>query len=221
MNEIFKIAIDGPSGAGKSTIAKAVAKRLSIDYIDTGAMYRAIGLKMTRCGLPMEESPALQEMLDATDIDFHAGDVYLDGEVVNSQIRTPEMSMAASACSALGMVRRKLVQLQQGMGRKKSVIMDGRDICEVVLPDAEYKYYLTASAEERARRRTAELVEKGENVTFEQVLSDIEKRDYNDMNRAITPLRRAEDAVEIDSTHMSIEEVVEFICRPVEECQSI
>lgn len=216
MKEIFKIAIDGPSGAGKSTIAKAVARRLGIDYIDTGAMYRAIGLKMTRLGLAMEENRELQSMLDETDIDFHAGDVILDGVIVNDLIRTPEMSMAASACSALGMVRAKLVELQRGMGQKKSVIMDGRDICSVVLPDAEYKYYLTASAEERARRRTAELMEKGQKVDFAQVLADIQQRDYNDMNRAITPLKKAEDAVEIDSTDMSIEEVVEFICAPVE-----
>lgn len=217
MKEIFKIAIDGPSGAGKSTIAKAVAKRLGIDYIDTGAMYRAIGLKMTRLNLPMEESEALQQMLEETDIDFNAGDVILDDVVVNDLIRTPEMSMAASACSALGMVRAKLVELQRKMGQKKSVIMDGRDICEVVLPDAEYKYYLTATAEERARRRTAELIEKGQQVNFEQVLADIQQRDYNDMNRAITPLKKADDAVEIDSTDMSIEEVVNFICAPVEK----
>ena len=217
MKEIFKIAIDGPSGAGKSTIAKAVAKRLGIDYIDTGAMYRAIGLKMTRLNLPMEESEALQQMLEKTDIDFNAGDVILDDVVVNDLIRTPEMSMAASACSALGMVRAKLVELQRKMGQKKSVIMDGRDICEVVLPDAEYKYYLTATAEERARRRTAELIEKGQQVNFEQVLADIQQRDYNDMNREITPLKKADDAVEIDSTDMSIEEVVEFICAPVEK----
>lgn len=217
MKEIFKIAIDGPSGAGKSTIAKAVAKRLGIDYIDTGAMYRAIGLKMTRLNLPMEESEALQQMLEKTDIDFNAGDVILDDVVVNDLIRTPEMSMAASACSALGMVRAKLVELQRKMGQKKSVIMDGRDICEVVLPDAEYKYYLTATAEERARRRTAELIEKGQQVNFEQVLADIQQRDYNDMNREITPLKKADDAVEIDSTDMSIEEVVEFICAPVEQ----
>ena len=216
MNAIFKIAIDGPSGAGKSTIAKAVAKRLGIDYIDTGAMYRAIGLKMTRLGMAMEEGEALQQMLNDTDIDFSAGDVILDGTVVNDQIRTPEMSMAASACSALGMVRAKLVELQRGMGQKKSVIMDGRDICSVVLPDAEYKYYLTASAQERARRRTAELIEKGQNVDFEQVLADIQQRDYNDMNREITPLKKAEDAVEIDSTSMTIEEVVDFICAPLE-----
>lgn len=217
MKEIFKIAIDGPSGAGKSTIAKAVAKRLGIDYIDTGAMYRAIGLKMTRLNLPMEESEALQQMLEKTDIDFNAGDVILDDVVVNDLIRTPEMSMAASACSALGMVRAKLVELQRKMGQKKSVIMDGRDICEVVLPDAEYKYYLTATAEERARRRTAELIEKGQQVNFEQVLADIQQRDYNDMNREITPLKKADDAVEIDSTDMSIEEVVNFICAPVEK----
>ena len=217
MKEIFKIAIDGPSGAGKSTIAKAVARRLGIDYIDTGAMYRAIGLKMTRLNLPMEESEALQQMLEKTDIDFNAGDVILDDVVVNDLIRTPEMSMAASACSALGMVRAKLVELQRKMGQKKSVIMDGRDICEVVLPDAEYKYYLTATAEERARRRTAELIEKGLYADFEQVLADIQQRDYNDMNRAITPLKKADDAVEIDSTDMSIEEVVEFICAPVEK----
>ena len=217
MKEIFKIAIDGPSGAGKSTIAKAVAKRLGIDYIDTGAMYRAIGLKMTRLNLPMEESEALQQMLEETDIDFNAGDVILDDVVVNDLIRTPEMSMAASACSAPGMVRAKLVELQRKMGQKKSVIMDGRDICEVVLPDAEYKYYLTATAEERARRRTAELIEKGQQVNFEQVLADIQQRDYNDMNREITPLKKADDAVEIDSTDMSIEEVVNFICAPVEK----
>ena len=217
MKEIFKIAIDGPSGAGKSTIAKAVSKRLGIDYIDTGAMYRAIGLKMTRLNLPMEESEALQQMLEETDIDFNAGDVILDDVVVNDLIRTPEMSMAASACSALGMVRAKLVELQRKMGQKKSVIMDGRDICEVVLPDAEYKYYLTAAAEERARRRTAELIEKGQQVNFEQVLADIQQRDYNDMNREITPLKKADDAVEIDSTDMSIEEVVNFICAPVEK----
>ena len=217
MKEIFKIAIDGPSGAGKSTIAKAVAKRLGIDYIDTGAMYRAIGLKMTRLNLPMEESEALQQMLEETDIDFHAGDVILDDVVVNDLIRTPEMSMAAAACGALGMVGDKLVELQRKMGQKKSVIMDGRDICEVVLPDAEYKYYLTATAEERARRRTAELIEKGQQVNFEQVLADIQQRDYNDMNREITPLKKADDAVEIDSTDMSIEEVVNFICAPVEK----
>lgn len=212
MREKIRIAIDGPSGAGKSTIAKAVARELGIDYVDTGAMYRAIGLKMTSRGMAMEESEALQKMLDETDIDFRSGDVILDGQVVSDRIRTPEISMAASACSALAMVRSKLVELQQKMGREKSIIMDGRDICEVVLPDAELKYYLTASAEERARRRTDELIAKGEKVNFDQVLADIEMRDYNDSHRAVTPLRRAEDAEEIDSTSMTIDEVVGYIC---------
>lgn len=212
MREKIRIAIDGPSGAGKSTIAKAVARELGIDYVDTGAMYRAIGLKMTSRGMAMEESEALQKMLDETDIDFRSGDVILDGQVVSDRIRTPEISMAASACSALAMVRKKLVELQQKMGREKSIIMDGRDICEVVLPDAELKYYLTASAEERARRRTAELIAKGEKVNFDQVLADIEMRDYNDSHRAVTPLRKAADAEEIDSTSMTIDEVVGYIC---------
>ena len=212
MREKIRIAIDGPSGAGKSTIAKAVARELGIDYVDTGAMYRAIGLKMTSRGMAMEESEALQKMLDETDIDFRSGDVILDGQVVSDRIRTPEISMAASACSALAMVRSKLVELQQKMGREKSIIMDGRDICEVVLPDAELKYYLTASAEERARRRTDELIAKGEKVNFDQVLADIEMRDYNDSHRAVTPLRRAEDAEEIDSTSMTVDEVVGYIC---------
>ncbi len=215
MKSIYKIAIDGPSGAGKSTIAKAVAAKLGIDYIDTGAMYRAIGLKMKRLGIEPVEGRELQEMLDSTEIDFHKGDVILDGEIVNDAIRTPEMSMAASACSALAIVRKKLVELQRKMGETKSVIMDGRDICEVVLPDAEYKYYLTASAEIRAKRRTAELLEKGQDVSYEQVLADIKQRDYNDMNRDVTPLRKAADAVEIDSTSQTIDEVVAKICAPI------
>ena len=155
---------------------------------------------------------AAMKYASAVDTGGEAKQLILDGQVVNDLIRTPEISMAASACSALAMVRRKLVQLQQKMGREKSIIMDGRDICEVVLPDAELKYYLTASAEERARRRTAELIAKGEKVNFDQVLADIEMRDYNDSHRAVTPLRKAEDAEEIDSTSMTIDEVVGYIC---------
>jgi cytidylate kinase len=217
MSKIFRIAIDGPSGAGKSTIAKAVAGRLNIDYIDTGAMYRAIGWKMLQRGMAMEESEALQSMLKETEIDFQKGDVMLDGVVVSDLIRTPQVSMAASACSALSMVRAKLVELQRAMGQTKSVIMDGRDIGTNVLTDAEYKYFLTASAKERARRRTAELAAKGEKADFDQVLSDIEMRDYNDSHRQLNPLRRAADAEEIDSTSMTIDEVVDYICQKVKE----
>ena len=211
MSDIFQIAIDGPSGAGKSTIAKIVAKRLGIDYIDTGAMYRAVGLKMMRQGLKMEENEALVKMLEETDVDFDSGRVYLDGEDVSELIRTQEISKAASDCSAFQTVRTKLVELQQAMGKRKSVIMDGRDIGTVVLKDAKYKYYLTATAEERTMRRFKELSEKGLSDSYEKVLKDIIERDYNDMNRKITPLRQADDAVLIDSTDMSIEEVVDFI----------
>ncbi|MBR6472630.1 MAG: (d)CMP kinase [Firmicutes bacterium] len=216
MSRIFQIAIDGPSGAGKSTIAKRVAKELNIDYIDTGAMYRAVGLKMLRLGIPMEENEVLQAMLDETDVDFSDERVYLDGEDVSDLIRTQEISKAASDCSAFATVRAKLVELQQNMGKRKSVIMDGRDIGTVVLKDAEYKYYLTATPEERAMRRFKELQAKGSEDTYEKVLEDVNKRDYNDMHRAVTPLRQAEDAVLIDSTDMTIEEVVDFIISRIE-----
>ncbi|MBP3758672.1 MAG: (d)CMP kinase [Firmicutes bacterium] len=211
MSKIYKIAIDGPSGAGKSTIAKRIAQELAIDYIDTGAMYRAVGLKMLRLGIPMEENEVLLEMLGNTDVDFSEGKVYLDGEDVSGLIRTQEVSKAASDCSAFASVRRKLVELQQAMGRRKSVIMDGRDIGTVVLRDAEYKFYLTATAEERAMRRYKELREKGSEDTYEKVLEDVNRRDYNDMHREVDPLRQAEDAVLIDSTNMSIDEVVDFV----------
>jgi cytidylate kinase len=218
MKDIFRIAIDGPSGAGKSTIAKAVAKALNIDYIDTGAMYRATGYKMDRDGIPFEEDEAgkLKQMLDSTDIDFSDGNIILDGEIVNDLIRTPEVSMLASKCSALPSVRAKLVEIQRGMGMRKSVIMDGRDIGTNVFPDAEFKFYLNAEPEERARRRYKEQIEKGMDVTFEQVLKDINQRDYNDMHRDLDPLRKAEDAVEVDTTHMTIEEVVGVIVKAVQ-----
>ena len=208
MKDIFRIAIDGPSGAGKSTIAKAVAKALNIDYIDTGAMYRATGYKIDKEGVPFEEGDALAALLDSTDIDFVSGDIILDGVVVNDLIRTPEVSMLASKCAALPSVRAKLVEIQRGMGQRKSVIMDGRDIGTNVLKDAEYKIFLTASAEERAQRRFKELQEKGETQTYEEVLEDVKQRDYNDMTRELNPLRKADDAIELDTTGMGIDEVV-------------
>ena len=215
MKEVFRIAIDGPSGAGKSTIAKLVAKKLGIDYIDTGAMYRAVGYKMNREGVPFEECDELKAMLDVTDIDFVIGDIVLDGEIVNTLIRTSEVSQLASKCSALPMVREKLVEIQRNMGTRKSVIMDGRDIGTNVLKDAEYKFFLTASAEERAERRHKELIEKGEEITFEEVLRDIQTRDHNDMTRALNPLKKADDALEVDSTGMDIEQVTEAILKEI------
>ena len=208
MKDIFRIAIDEPSAAGKSTITKAVAKATNIDYIDTGAMYRAIGYKIDQEGVPFEEGDALASLLDSTDIDFVSGDIILDGVVVNDLIRTPEVSMLASKCAALPSVRAKLVEIQRGMGQRKSVIMDGRDIGTNVLKDAEYKIFLTASAEERAQRRFKELQEKGETQTYEEVLEDVKQRDYNDMTRELNPLRKADDAIELDTTGMGIDEVV-------------
>lgn len=214
---IIRIAIDGPSGAGKSTIAKAVAVRLGIDYIDTGAMYRAFAYKMIQSGVGVDDRKAMDRLLDNTEIDFRGGETVLDGEIISGKIRTPEISKMASDCSAFPEVRAKLVELQQEMGRKKSIIMDGRDICEKVLPDAEYKFFMTASAEERARRRFTELSEKGESVTFEKVLTDMVQRDLNDSTRAVSPLRKAEDAIEIDTTGMSAEEVTETILKKIGE----
>lgn len=217
MSEIIKIAIDGPGGAGKSTIAKIVAKELEIDYIDTGAMYRAIGYKVKKTGVDIEDMTALQAMLDETDIDFNQGNIILDGTIVNKEIRTPDMSLMASKVAALGIVREKLVALQRAMGKTKSIIMDGRDIGSNVLTDAEFKFFMTASAEERADRRYKELIEKGEEVTFEDVLNDIKQRDYNDTHRKLNPLKAADDAIMLDTTGMSIEEVVNNILRKVKK----
>lgn len=212
---MIRIAIDGPGGAGKSTIAKQVARALDIDYIDTGAMYRAVGYKLIRDNVDMYDEDALLAMLKATDIDFSGGKTILDGEDISDRIRTQEISRKASECSALAPVRAKLVELQKKMGSTKSVIMDGRDIGTVVLKDAELKIYLTASAEERAERRYKELLLKGEDISYEKVLADMQERDYNDMHREITPLRKADDAIELDTTGMSIDEVTEYILRKV------
>ena len=192
-----------------------MAKALDIDYIDTGAMYRAVGYKLIRDNVDMYDEDALLAMLEATDIDFSGGKTILDGEDISDRIRTQEISRKASECSALAPVRAKLVELQKKMGSTKSVIMDGRDIGTVVLKDAELKIYLTASAEERAERRYKELLLKGEDISYEKVLADMQERDYNDMHREITPLRKADDAIELDTTGMSIDEVTEYILRKV------
>ena len=161
------------------------------------------------------DEAAIGEMLAHTEIDFVNGDIILDGQTINERIRTPEISKMASACSAVGEVRAKLVELQRAMGMKKSVIMDGRDIGTNVMPDAEYKFFLTASAEERAKRRFLELGEKGQAVAYEQVLKDIIERDHNDASRKLNPLAKAADAIEIDTTGMSIDEVTDAIIKEV------
>ena len=215
MERFFRIAIDGPGGAGKSTIAKAVAKELNIDYIDTGAMYRAFGLKLLRLSNSMEDEDSLRKILDETSIDFEGKEIILDGEIVTPLIRTPEVSMAASKCSAFAKVREKMVEAQQKMGESKSVIMDGRDICEVVFPNAEYKFFITADAEERASRRYKELLAKGQKVVYSEVLKKIEEKNHNDSTRAASPMKRAADAELLDTTNMTIEEATQYICNKV------
>ncbi|MEA4922587.1 MAG: (d)CMP kinase [Eubacteriaceae bacterium] len=213
---MIRIAIDGPGGAGKSTIAKAVAAKLGIDYIDTGAMYRAVGYKAAKEEIDVRDENALKQMLDKTEIDFSRGNIILDGKTVNEEIRTPAMSSMASRVSSMGVVREKLVSLQKKMGQTKSVIMDGRDIGTNVMPDAEYKFYMTASPEERAKRRYDEMFLKGRDVRYEDVLADINKRDHADMTRKINPLRQADDAVLLDTTGMTIEQVVDTIIKEID-----
>lgn len=218
MSDILRIAIDGPGGAGKSTVAKAVAKKLGIDYIDTGAMYRAIAYKFISLGITVdgendEQFQALiNKILASTEVDYSKGITRLDGIDVSSKIRTAEISSAASSFSAFPSVRKKLVSLQQKMAREKSLVMDGRDIGSNVIKDAELKIFLTASPEERARRRYEELCEKGDMASYAAVLCDMQARDKNDMSRQLNPLVKAEDAFELDSSNMSVDEVVDLIC---------
>ena len=211
----MKIAIDGPAGAGKSTIAKLLAKKLGILYLDTGAMYRAVGLKAIENGVDVTDETAVKKMLDSTTVDVKSEEgvqhVYLDGKNVTGKIREHRVSKAASDISAVPCVRYKMVDLQREIAARCDTVLDGRDIGTFVLPNAEYKIFLTASVAERARRRYEELKAKGEECTLESVASDIEKRDYNDSHRALAPLRKADDAVEIDTTDLSIEEVADKI----------
>lgn len=220
-DKIYQVAIDGPSGAGKSTVAKHIAKELDIDYIDTGAMYRAVAYKMLKNDIGTDEPDKLSEMLENTTVDFSRGETILDGESVNSVIRTADVTKMASACSALPVVREKLVSLQREMGSQKSVIMDGRDIGSNVFKDALFKYYITASVDERAIRRFRELKLKDDTVKLEDVKKDIEQRDLNDSTRALNPLVKADDAKEVDTTGLGITEVTELILNDIKEglCQ--
>jgi cytidylate kinase len=216
MTQAYQIAIDGPSGAGKSSVAKKLAARLNIDYIDTGAMYRAVAYKMLREGIGIEDREALKAMLENIHIDFSRGETILDDEVISEKIRTPEISKLASDASALPEVREKLVSLQRAMGESKSVVMDGRDIGTVVFPKAKYKFFLTATVKERAKRRWLGLREKGLDVELDDVEADIIQRDHNDSTRALNPLRKAEDAIEIDTTAMNLEQVTQHILSYIE-----
>ena len=209
------IAIDGPAGAGKSTIARALAQSLGYIYVDTGALYRAIGLGVTLLGLDTKNPEEVISALDNITVTIKFVDerqrVFLNGHDVSEEIRKPEISMAASNVSAIGQVRDFLFSLQKDMVTKNNVVMDGRDIGTVVLPEADVKIFLTASPEERARRRYDEQLAKGIEESYEKVLEEVKKRDYNDMNRDIAPLKCAEDAIPVDTTGNTLEQSIELL----------
>jgi len=208
---MIRIAIDGPSGAGKSTIAKLVGDKLGLEYIDTGAMYRAVGLKLNRKGIKPDDLISISNVLEETTIDFVNGKIILDGDDVSDIIRTQEISKFASIYSQIPEVRSKLVDIQRRIAAGKSVIMDGRDIGTNVLTDAELKVFLTADSMVRARRRYEELRSKGVNANLDDIHEEIKDRDYQDMNRKLNPLAQAEDAIRLDTSDMTIDEVVNTI----------
>ena len=212
----YNVAVDGPAGAGKSTIAKLVAKKMGYIYVDTGAMYRGLAIHFLKKGVNPEEKEAVVEACRDAEvtIGYESGvqQIYLNGENVTDMLRTEEVGNMASRTSAIPEVREKLLELQRSLAREKDVIMDGRDIGTNILPDADVKIYLTASVETRAKRRYDELKEKGESCDLEEIARDIKDRDERDMTREIAPLKKAEDAVLVDSSDMSIEEVVSEIC---------
>ncbi|MBQ5319967.1 MAG: (d)CMP kinase [Oscillospiraceae bacterium] len=217
----INIAIDGPAGAGKSTIAKAAAKKFGFIYVDTGALYRSIAYYAINHSADTKNAEQVVAMLNDITPELKYIDgvqhVFVNGEDVSDKIRTPEVSMGASNVSAIPAVRDFLFELQRKIARENNVVMDGRDIGTVVLPDAELKIYLTASAEERARRRHVELIEKGESVSFEEVLADVNQRDYNDMHREIAPLKQAEDAVLCDTTEVDLQGAIDMLCGIIED----
>lgn len=216
------IAIDGPAGAGKSSLSKEVAKELSFIYVDTGALYRTIGLAASRKGLKKEDKAEIISMLNDIDVKLSFNDegtqiVLLNGEDVSSYTRTPEASMFASAVSAIPEVRAFLLDLQRNMAKSDNVIMDGRDIGTVVLPDAKIKIFLTASPEKRAMRRHKENIEKGIDSTYEEVLKDVNQRDYQDSHREIAPLKPAEDSVLVDTSDYDFEGSKELLLKVIKE----
>jgi len=203
------VTIDGPAGAGKSTVARALARRLGFRLIDTGAMYRALAWSVDRAGLPAEDGSALRRHLAATRVELHDDRVHVDGRDVTGEIRTPAISELTSKLTTLAPVREKITPLQREMAAGGGVVLEGRDTGTVVCPDAEVKFYLSASVEERARRRQAELRARGVDVDLEAVQADIQARDVQDTTRKLAPLRKADDAIVVDTTGLSLEQVIE------------
>lgn len=218
---VVNVAVDGPAGAGKSTISRAAAKELGFIYVDTGALYRAVGVYALRNGIGTKDSENIEKALKDIVVELKfVGDVqhvFLNGEDVSTEIRTPEASMAASDVSAIPCVRAFLFDLQRDIAKKNNCLMDGRDIGTVVLPDAKIKIFLTASAEERAKRRYKELVEKGAKDTYEEVLADLGKRDYQDSHREIAPLKPAEDSIIVDTSDYNFDEAKNIIVNIIKE----
>jgi cytidylate kinase len=218
------VAIDGPAGAGKSTVAKRLAKELGYTYMDTGAMYRAFAWKVRQGGIDLEDETKLREALRQTNIELSEREgnpkVLLDGRDVTAEIRTPELSQWASKISALGPVRERMVELQRAMGARGGVVAEGRDIGTVVFPRADVKVFLTAGPEERAKRRFAELQGQGKQVSLDETLEEMVERDRRDQERALAPLRRAEDAMAIDSTACTVDQVMERIMQEIKKKMS-
>ena len=211
----YCVALDGPAGAGKSTVAKAVAKNLEILYVDTGALYRSLALFAINNNVSCSNEENVLKILDKANVELKYVDkvqrVFLNNEDVSEKIRTPEISMGASDISAIPAVRQFLLDLQRKIAKENSVIMDGRDIGTVIFPDAEVKIFITASAEIRAKRRYDELVEKGQDVVYEDVLKDVIERDYNDSHRKIAPLKQADDAILLDTSSLSLDESIDAV----------
>ena len=222
INKMYSVAIDGPSGAGKSTIARAAAKALGFIYVDTGALYRAIGYYIVKQGINTKDEQAVSQQLINIDISLKYDNkgkqqVILNNIDVSEYIRTPEISMAASNVSAIPKVREFLLDLQRNIAKNNNVIMDGRDIATVILPHADVKIFLTASAEKRAHRRYLELLEKGENVTEQEVLEDVKKRDYQDSHREIAPLMPSGTSIIVDTSELTLDESINTIIKIVKE----
>ncbi|MBQ6998434.1 MAG: (d)CMP kinase [Clostridia bacterium] len=217
---MINIAIDGPAGAGKSSVAKAVAAKYGYIYVDTGAMYRALAYKALENSIDIADAAMVSDMLSSTKLDIAYNElgqrIILDGADVSDYIRTAAVSMGASDISAIGYVREWLLDMQKDIAKNNNCIMDGRDIGTTILPNADVKIFLTASVEERAQRRYKELIAKGEDVTFEAVIEDVKTRDYNDSHRAVSPLKKADDAIEVDTTGMNIEQSVDAIVKIID-----
>ena len=220
MEKIIRIALDGPSGSGKSTIAKKLSQKLNILYLDTGAMYRATAVKALSLNIDTIDEQGVKTFIDDINLEIKyidgAQHTFLDGQDVSEKIREPHVSMAASNISSLKCVRLKMVDMQRKIASSMSCVLDGRDIGSFVLPDADFKFYITASVDVRADRRFKELMLKGHTVNFDELRKEIEQRDYNDKNRDFSPLKKADDAIEIDTSFMTIEQVLNKVLSYIE-----